>query len=253
MSQHNYFTPLRVGVFGVALAIGIVLALTPFRPTEQFPVLGTVADRDIVASHEAMFISASLTAEAQEVARSEVAEQFEFNPDIRPAQLEVLRLYLDAVTLERSARRTPLVAGDATESSSDEETDDSAQTAAPSPIPGSKLAERDETFLIAVSDPLFGSIRRESQVVLETLLQERLYEERLDSVRLTLHDRVAPALSLTETALVSSLVAAYLRPTMIESPALTQTGPGSGGEIGGRRPAYGRSGRPGGRSRCARE
>ena len=222
MSQHNYFTPLRVGVFGVALAIGIVLALTPFRPTEQFPVLGTVADRDIVASHEAMFISASLTAEAQEVARSEVAEQFEFNPDIRPAQLEALRLYLDAVTLERSARRTPLVAGDATASSSDEATDDSAQPAAPSPIPGSKLAERDETFLVAVSDPLFASIQRESQVVLEALLQERLYEEELDSVRLTLHDRVAPALSLTETALVSSLVAAYLRPTMIESSALTQ-------------------------------
>ena len=78
MSQQSYFTPWRVGVFGVALAIGIVLALTPFRPEQEFPALGTVADRDIVATEETSFISASLTAEAQDVARSEVDTQFEF-------------------------------------------------------------------------------------------------------------------------------------------------------------------------------
>ena len=107
MSQPTYFTPWRVGLFGVALAIGIVLALTPFRPAEQFPAAGTTADRDIVAGQEATFISAALTTEAQEAARSEVETQFEFNPDIRPAQLEALRLYLDAVVLEREARNAP--------------------------------------------------------------------------------------------------------------------------------------------------
>ena len=230
MSQHNYFTRLRVGVFGVALAVGIVLALTPYRPTEQFPALGTVADRDFVASHEAMFISSSLTAGAQETARSEVATQYEFNPDVRPAQLEALRLYLQAVTLERAARSAPVApesatrgdseaAGDADEAESESET---AEEPAAVSVPGSRLAERDEAFLIAVSDPLYGSIQQQAPIILEALLQERLYEDDLDPVRLTLHDRVDPTFSLTETTLISSLVGAYLRSTMIESPMLTQ-------------------------------
>ena len=233
MSQPSYFTPWRVGLFGVALAIGIVLALTPFQPREQFPSVGTIADRDIVASEEVTFISPALTAGAQETARAEVETQFEFNPDIRPAQLEALRIYLDAVVSERQARNTPIApaaetSAQSAQSEQEEEgatqaqQDDEPTPIAPSPIPGSRLAERDEAFLIAVSDPLFGSIRRESQIVLETLLQERLYQEELDSVRLTLHDRVDPSLTLTETALVASLVAAYLRPTMIESAGATE-------------------------------
>ena len=233
MSQPTYFTPWRVGLFGVALAIGIVLALTPFRPAEQFPAAGTTADRDIVAGQEATFISAALTTEAQEAARSEVETQFEFNPDIRPAQLEALRLYLDAVVLEREARNAPVVteqdAGDdsAAENESAEqaaETDEQAQSAptATARVPGSKLALRDESFLLAVSDPLFASIHRESQLVLENLLQERLFAEDLNAVRLSLHDRVDPTLSLTETTLIASLVTAYLRPTMIESTAATE-------------------------------
>ena len=227
MSQQSYFTPLRVGVFGVALAIGIVLALTPFRPAEQFPDVGAVADRDIVAGQEVTFISETLTAEAQQTARAEVESYFEFNPDIRPAQIEALRLYLDAVVLERQARNAPLVTDRESSAQSGEQAEQADQSAEadqaqPTRVPGSKLAERDETFLLAVSDPLFASIQRESQAVLESLLLERLYAQDLDAVRLSLHDRVDATLTLTETSLVASLVAAYLRPTMIESPTLTE-------------------------------
>ena len=233
MSQSTYFTPWRVGLFGVALAIGIILALTPFRTAEQFPAAGAVADRDVVASHEVTFISQTLTAEAQAAARAEVATQFEFNPDIRPAQLEALRRYLDAVTLERRARNAPLAVeqGSNAESAETEPADEqSAQSSetqrteptAPARVPGSKLAERDETFLLVVSDPLFASIQRETQLLLDGLLQERLYAEDLDAVRLGLHDRIDATLSLTETTLIASLAAAYLRPTMAESPARTE-------------------------------
>lgn len=230
MSQQSYFTPLRVGVFGVALAIGIVLALTPFRGEEQFPASGSMADRDIVAIEETTFVSESLTAEAQDLARSEVEIQFEFDPDVRPAQLEALRLYLEAVSSERVARAAPIAveaeasedteepagASEGAEEAEQEEPEETVVT-----IPGSRLSERDESFLLAVSDPLFGRIERESQVLLEELLQVRLYEADLDRTRLGLHDRVDASLSLNETALVSSLVSAYLRPTMIESAALT--------------------------------
>ena len=106
MSQPTYFTPWRVGLFGVVLAIGIVLALTPLQPREQFPAVGAVSDRDVVASEDVTFISPELTTEAQEAARAEVETRFEFNPDIRPAQLEALRLYLDAVVMERQARHS---------------------------------------------------------------------------------------------------------------------------------------------------
>ena len=227
MSQSTYFTPWRVGVFGIALAVGIILALTPFQPTEQFPTVGTVADRDVVAAAEVTFISSTLTDEARAVARSEVETQFEFSPDVRPAQLEVLRLYLDAVLMERAARSSPVApdqnsgadsgAGDSDGQPANAET----VTSEADRVAGSRLAERDETFLLAVSDPLFGSIERESQVVLAGLLDERVYAEDLVTIRLNLPDRVNPALSLTETTLVASLVAAYLRPTMVESVAMT--------------------------------
>jgi hypothetical protein len=236
MSHPTYFTRWRVGLFGIALGIGIVLALTPFQPTETFPAAGTLADRDIVASEQVTFVSAALTAEAQEAARDDVDTHFEFNPDIRPAQLEALRLYLDAVVLERQAPDAPLATEQDSTTSADaqqggEGTEEGAEEAdqpeqvAPAPrmrIPDSRLAARDEMFLIAVSAPLFNSIQRESQLLLESLLQERLYEEDLDSVRLTLHDRVDPTLTLTETSIIASLVSAYLRPTMIESAALTE-------------------------------
>ncbi len=230
MSRPTYFTPLRVGVFAIALAVGIVLALTPFQPTEQFPSLGEVAERDVVAAHEATFISPTLTEGARAAAGAQVEPQFEFNPDVRPAQLEALRIYLNAVTAERAARRAPVVTDEPTgddraTSSDDEQTtagDDSTETAQPGRVEGSRLAERDEAFLLAVSDPLFANIERQSQALLETLLVERLFEAELDAVRLGLHDRIEPALTLTETTLVASLVGAYLRPTMVESAALTE-------------------------------
>ncbi len=224
MSQQTYFTPLRVGVFGVALAIGIVLVLTPFQPAEQFPTVGTVAERDVVASESVTFVSASLTAEAQEAARAEVDTQFEFNADVRPAQLEALRLYLEAVGLERQARNASLNAEQEQGEAQTESTETSAQTAASaSPrIPGSKLSARDETALIAVSDSGFEIVQRESLGILDGLLEGQLYDAELDSVRLTLHDRVDATRSLTETTLIASLVGAYLRPTMIESPNLTE-------------------------------
>lgn len=231
MSQPSYFTPWRVGLFGVALAIGIVLALTPFRPTEQYPPVGSVADRDIVASEEVTFVSLARTAEALEAARAEVETRFEFNPDIRPAQLEALSLYLDAVVMERQARSAPVAAEAETRAQSGQQEqeggveqaqeEEGSTPVTPARIPGSRLAERDEAFLIAVSEPRFGSIQRESKMVLENLLQQRLYEQDLDSVRLTLHDRVNPTFTLAETSLVASLVAAYLRPTMFESAAAT--------------------------------
>ncbi len=216
--QETYFTPWRLGVFGVALAVGIALALTPIRPAEQFPAPGAVAERDITAEETATFVSASLTAAARDEARAAVEPQFAFNPDVRPAQLEGLRLYLEAVALERAARTAPIV----TENESTAAASDADDERQPARVPGSRIAQRDEAFLLAVSDPLFNSIRRLSPAVLDALLLERLYEDDLDAVRLTLHDRVDPDLSLTETALISSLVAAYLRPTMAESASLTE-------------------------------
>ncbi len=217
MSHDTYFTRWRLGLFGIALAVGIVLALTPFRPAEEFPTPGTAADRDIVAVEGATFVSEVLTAEQRDAARAQVEPRFEFNPDVRPAQLEAQRLYLEAVALEREARSAPVV----TEDESTSAASDSDEDRQPQRIPGSKLAERDEEFLVAVSDPLFTSIRRHSAAVLEELLLLELFEEDIIGVRATLNDRVDPALSLTETTLISSLVAAYLRPTMAESQALT--------------------------------
>ena len=89
------------------------------------------------------------------------------------------------------------------------------------------------------SDPLFANIEREAPAVLESLLQERLYDDGLDEARLGLHQRVDPGLSLTETTLIASLVSAYLRPTMIESAALTELARESRCAVGRRSAAHG--------------
>ena len=225
LNRSSYFTRSRVGVFAVVLAIGIILALTPLQPTETFPELGSIAERDVTASSDLTFISEALTADAQQSAREAVEPRFELNQDVRPAQLEAMRLYLDAVGLERHARSAPVVTDESSSASVDEVGQQERESGAEpldSRVRGSRLAARDEAFLLAVSDRLFASIEREAQIVLDQLLQKPLYAEELDAVRLTLHDRVNPSLTLTETALVSSLVAAYLRPTMVESAALTE-------------------------------
>ena len=220
MSRPTYFTPLRVGVFAVALAVGIVLALTPLQSAETFPELGSVAERDVTASAEVTFISGVQTAEAQQAARDAVEPQYDFSPDVRPAQLEALRVYLDAVTAERLARRAP-VAEETRSDGEDSESAEAAPSGDDSRMSGSRLAARDEEFLLAVSDLLFANIQLEADAVLGALLQQQFFAEDLDAVRLGLHDQVSPTMTLTETALVSSLVAAYLRPTMVESALLT--------------------------------
>ena len=220
MSRPTYFTPLRVGVFAVALAVGIVLALTPLQSAETFPELGSVAEHDVIASAEVTFISGVQTAEAQQAARDAVEPQYDFSPDVRPAQLEALRVYLDAVTAERLARRAP-VAEETRSNGEDSESAEAAPSGDDSRVSGSRLAARDEEFLLAVSDLLFANIQLEADAVLGGLLQQQLFAEDLDAVRIGLHDQVSPTMTLTETALVSSLVAAYLRPTMVESALLT--------------------------------
>ena len=224
MSRPTYFTPLRVGVFGIALAIGMILALTPLRSAETFPELGAVAERDITAAASVTFTSGVLTAEAEQAARDAVEPRFELNPDIRPAQLEAMSIYLDAVTAERLSSRAPVVTDESSTDSARAGTaaESSAAGAADASVSGSRLAARDEDFLLAVSDLLYANIQGEAQVLLGGLLQKPLFEDDLDRVRLALHDMVDPSMTLTETALVASLVAAYLRPTMVESPLLTE-------------------------------
>ena len=181
MSQSTYFTLWRVAVFAVALAVGIILALTPYRAAEQFPALGTTAERDVTAETETTFVSTLLTEDARETARADAVVQFEFSPDVRPAQLEALALYLDDVLQARWARNaapvnTPSTEGDADDSPSVAESQ-------PSTIAGSKLTVRDEMFLLAISDPLFASIQRHSQSILGALLDQRIHAEDIDSVR----------------------------------------------------------------------
>ena len=224
MRRELYFTPTRVGVFSIAVAIGVVLSLTPFRGEEQFPALGEAAPRTItvdgdVGDAEISYLSDELTAQARADAADATSAAFAFDPDVRPAQLEALNRYLAAVRTERAARAAPIPDSDDSGEAAD---DESTQPATPMRIEGSRLSERDERHLIAVSERQFLVIGREAQALLDDTLQGMIHEADIDGIRLGLADRVDPLLSLTESTIAEQLAAAYLRVTMAEDPAATE-------------------------------
>ena len=235
MPRPTYFTPWRVGIFAIALAIGVILALTPFRRAEQFPILGAEAEYDVVAGHDVTFRSPTLTEEAQTEARERVEPQFAYDAAVRSRQLEALRAYLADVVAARAAHDAQRAAADSdttdessasattTDATSDAE-EEPAGTAVATVIPqidNSRLTNRDEQQLISIERTLFVVIHEEALATLDLLLQQQLHDTDLADLRLHLSDQLDPQISFTESALIAALVAAYLQPTMIEDAILT--------------------------------
>ena len=210
MPRQHYFTPLRVGVFSIAVAIGIVLALTPFRGGERFPELGETADRSWTASAAISFDSAHLTAQARAQARANVEPRFMYDPDIRPAQLAALQSYLDQLASARAAR------AEAAAALEQEEVDDT-----PLQIVDSRVDARTQEALLAMGEIRFREIVRDSRAALDALLELSISDDELPLMR----SRVAPLLDadtpVSHAAVVEELVAAYLRATLVPDPAAT--------------------------------
>ena len=237
MAGPTYFTAWRVGLFAIALAIGVILALTPFRRAEQFPLLGAEAEHDVVAGHDLTYRSPTLTEEARDEARNRVEPQYAYDAAVRTAQLEALRVYLADLVSARAALEAAAAA--ATESDAEPEaaaggasneetsaTGDATEDAAPAatsppPLANTLLSLRDEQQLLSLERPFFVIVHEEALLTLDALLQQQLFSEDLERLRLSLSDQLNPQLSFTESALVAALVGAYLQPTMAEDPALT--------------------------------
>ena len=207
MLRQHYFTPLRVGVFSIAVALGLVLALTPIQSAEQFPALGETAERTLTAPRELNFTSPSLTEQAREQARAAVEPRFSYDADIRPAQLAALQRDLDALAAARSARSEAAAAVGA------DEADDRAV-----PIPGRRISERAQQALLDISSLQFDIIQREARRVLGVLLERPISEDELDRARLDIEGRLAPETTAFQAALVEELVAAHLRATLVPDP-----------------------------------
>lgn len=216
MLRQHYFTPLRVGVFSIAVAIGIVLALTPIEGAERFPELGERADRTWTTAEALSFESEHLTEQAREEARAAVEPLFMYDPDIRPAQLAALQLYLDDLVSARAARAEAAAAAAALD---DEEVEGIEQE--PAPIINSRIDERTQDALLAMSESLFRRIQGEARTVLGALLERRIGEDDLGLIGLEIPAQLAPDTSVYEAALVEDLVTAYLRATLVPDPAAT--------------------------------
>ena len=216
MLRQHYFTPLRVGVFSIAVAIGIVLALTPIEGAERFPELGETADRTWATAEALSFESERLTEQAREEARAAVEPLFMYDPDIRPAQLAAMQLYLDDLVSARAARAEAAAAAAALD---DEEVEGIERE--PAPIINSRVDERTQDALLVMSESLFRRIQGEARTVLGTLLERRIGEDDLGLIGLEIPAQLAPDTSVYEAALVEDLVTAYLRATLVPDPAAT--------------------------------
>ena len=210
MPRQHYFTPLRVGVFSIAVAFGIILALTPIRGAEQFPQLGDPADRAWTAGQEISFVSDHLTAQARDDARAAVELRFIYDPDIRPAQLAALQLYLDQLGSARAAR------AEAAAALEQDEVEDTPLT-----ITDSRVDDRTQQALLAMSELRFREIRRESLAVLDALLQRNIGDDDLPAMRAEVAPLLTPDTSVSHAALVEDLASAYLRATLVPDPNAT--------------------------------
>ena len=178
MPREHYFTPLRVGVFCIAVAIGIVLALTPIQGAERFPELGEVAERTVVAPADLSFASTHLTELEREAARAAVQPRFMYDPDIQPAQLAALRRYLDEVSAARLRLLTPSPAPDDSEDAS-EDANGAGASAREVRFIDSRISERSHEALLNLSDSQFFRVEREAIGVLGTILERRINEDQL--------------------------------------------------------------------------
>ena len=220
MPREHYFTPLRVGVFCIAVAIGIVLALTPIQGAERFPELGEVAERTVVAPADLSFASTHLTELEREAARAAVQPRFMYDPDIQPAQLAALRRYLDEVSAARLRLLTPSPAPDDSEDAS-ADANGAGASAREVRFIDSRISERSHEALLNLSDSQFFRVEREAIGVLGAILERRINEDQLESTQLEVAAQLDPDTSVFQAALVEELVAAYLRATLVPDPTAT--------------------------------
>ncbi len=190
-------SPLQVLIFGVVLALALVVALFPFFP-RQLPVHERdIATRDIRSPRDKTFESKVLTEQARADAARAVPPVLLFNPDVRAQQLETLQIVTASVATVRA----------------DKDLSDPAKRARLLGIQEVGLSRRTIDTVLRLSDERWNAVATEADSALSTALGRSLGEGDIDSTRNGLLQQISPNLSADEADVAVELIQPLIIPT----------------------------------------
>ena len=183
-----------VMLFGLVLAVALVLALFPAFPRQLGVQEGDVASRTLLSPRDVTFESALLTEQEREAAANAVPSVEVFNPNVQSQQLETLAETTASVgqvrkdsTLNSAARRAQLL----------------------------EIVSRDSVdTVLALTDSRWQRVATEAELVLGDVTNQSVRPDNVQAEQEGLLLQISPDLSAGEANLVADLVRPLIIPTV---------------------------------------
>lgn len=205
MSPAAFYSPARLAVFVLGLALLLTLALIPTRASERLPMLGEVAEADVLAEIDLRVVDDEATALARDAAAAEVAPVLIFDAGVRAREVATLAATLDAVDEVRAQ----------TDLSSTE------QGRALDAIPDLRVGPAD-FLLLELSPRDWRVVREESLGLLTDILTGNINDADVATVRESVEERVGTGLNKDQVSLVTALVAPRVSANITVDQAATE-------------------------------
>ncbi|MCH7718677.1 MAG: HDIG domain-containing protein [Chloroflexi bacterium] len=190
-------TPAQVLLFGVVLAVTLVLALFPVFPGQLRVQTGAEASRTLRSPRAVVFESAVLTKQAREQAAQALPDVLVFDPNVNSVQLAALATATASMTEVRE----------------NDALDDAAKRARLLDIPD--LSDRTSVdTVVALSDERWQQVLQETEQLLASAMSQSIPPDGIEAEQAGLLQQISPDLSANEANLVADLVRPLIVPTL---------------------------------------
>lgn len=213
MPRSTYYSPARVAIFVVVLAVALTIALIPINPTRDVPALGDTPNEDVTAPADLEFASTALAAEARAhtedaraAAAAAVIPTLTFDAGVRTAQGDELASFLDEIDAVRDDRLL---------------TDDERSTQLGA-IPGQYVSLRGQTLILGLSNLQWLRAKLRATDLLDEVLDGNITEQQIEAARADVPARVGVGFTPAQSEVIAELVAPLLRPNVGVDVAATE-------------------------------
>ncbi len=204
--QSTFLTPLRCGLFAVAVTIALsTILIIPILPSRVDLHTGAVAPSTIKSPLDVpAFQSPSLTRQQQRQAADAVSEVSVIDPDVFDAQMVRTNELLHWLQQVRDALLTGTQAPPAAGS------------------PWSQLTSEALARVVGLNQTQWMLVQDETTRLLESTREERIASEQLSTAKAQLALRVAPSISRGEQTVISDLLQVLVQPNLKVNAAATE-------------------------------
>ena len=204
--QSTFLTPLRCGLFAVALTIVLsTILIIPILPSRVDLHTGAVAPSTIKSPLDVpAFQSPSLTRQQQRQAADAVSEVSVIDPDVFDAQMVRTNELLHWLQQVRDALLTGTQAPPAAGS------------------PWSQLTSEALARVVGLNQTQWMLVQDETTRLLESAREERIASEQLSTAKAQLALRIAPSISRDERTVISDLLQVLVQPNLKVNAAATE-------------------------------